>query len=80
MGTLSLLTDEKQFDNRQMNFYLFLRREILIKLMTTFQILLNSYVCNGLYKKIYRVFFALLCVTCYCKETFLAVSIAKNEE
>jgi len=63
MGTLNLFAGGKQFDNRQTNFYLFLRRESLIKLITTFQLLLNSYTCNGLYKKIYRFFFAHLCVT-----------------
>ena len=63
MGTLNLLADEKQLENRQTDFYLFLKPEILVKRMTTFQLLLNSDTCNGLYKKIYRFFFARLCIT-----------------
>jgi len=41
-GRVNLFGDEKQFDKRQTNFYLFLRSEMLIKLMTTSQLLLNT--------------------------------------
>lgn len=63
MGTLNPLAVQQQLNNRQKNFYLFLQRESLVKLMTTFQLLLNSDTCNGLYKKICRFFFAHLCIT-----------------
>jgi hypothetical protein len=42
MGALNLFAHEKQLDNRQSDCYLFLQHKFLVKLLTTYQLLLNS--------------------------------------